>query len=103
MQLKNVANEAQLCVSLQARLLHKTDEGNYRMRYGPFQRRFLDSYFPMHVTLEVDYAKAAIKFVSMSPSPAAGFSVVDDDRVLHLDARFRGELLLELLFEPALP
>ncbi len=98
-QLKNVANEAKLCVTLQARLLHKTEAGNYRMRYGPFQRRFLDSYFPMHVTLEVDYAKSALRFSTVSPTPEPGFSVVDDKGVLRLDARFRGELLLRLQFE----
>ena len=98
-QLKNVATGAKLCVELQARLLHKIDGGNYRMRYGPFQRRFLDSYFPMHVTLEVGYIESALRFVSVVPAPVPGFSVEDKQGVLRLEARFRGELLLELQFE----
>ena len=68
-QLKNVANGAHLCVALQARLLHRTDNDNYRMNYGPFQRRFLDSYFPMHVTLEVDYTNTGLRFSSVIPKP----------------------------------
>lgn len=101
-QLKNVTSEAKLCVTLQARLLHKTEAGSYRMHYGPFQRRFLDSYFPMHVTLELDYTESALRFSSLSPAPTAGFSVENRGGVLRLDAQFRGELLLELRFESKL-
>ena len=99
-QLKNVSNDARLCVALQARLLHRTDGGHYRMRYGPFQRRFLDSYFPMHVTLNLEYGSAALRLDSITPTAEEGLTITARPQGLEVDAWFRGRLELEFRFTP---
>lgn len=97
-QMKNIGRGARLCVELEARILHQAKNGNYHLRYGPFQRRFFDSYFPMHVLLEVDYAQSRLAYESITPAATKGFVVTEEGRRLLIDAWFRGKLTVALGF-----
>lgn len=97
-QLRGVGHEALLCLSLEAQLLRHHADGDRVVRYGPFQRRFFDSYFPMQVTLEVDFHQAGLSYQGVVPQPQEGFKVeVDKGRVV-INALFKGKLTLELYF-----
>ncbi|MCW8927396.1 MAG: hypothetical protein OQK40_01085 [Gammaproteobacteria bacterium] len=98
-QLKEASRGASLCVELEARILQPSSNGHYRLRYGPFMRRFLDSYFPLHVQFSVSYPAERLHLFEVSPSPSQGFSheaAAGDD---NFDAWFRGKLTFELVFQ----
>ncbi len=97
-QLKNIGRGARLCLSLEAQILNQTDSGDYRLHYGPFQRRFLDSYFPMHVSLKVDYSRTLLTYGAIMPVVTEGFSVVQEGKRIAIDAWFRGKLTIALEF-----
>ena len=100
-QLKDVGKGARLCVEMEAKLLARQSDGRYRLRYGPFQRRFLDSYFPLHVALEVRYPAAQLSLDEITPAPGEGYTLKRGENRINLDAWFRGKLTFELLFHTA--
>ena len=98
-QLKDAARGASLCVELEAWLLQPTADDQYHLRYGPFMRKFLDSYFPLQVQFTVTYPAERLRLLTVSPPPGEGFSHeagVGHDR---FEAWFRGKLTFELLFQ----
>ena len=97
-QLKDVRKGARLCTELEAKVLTQLQDGHYRMRYGPFQRRFLDSYFPLHVALKVQYPPGMLVFEQITPTPGKHYELVRKEDGLELDAWFKGQLTFELLF-----
>lgn len=99
-QLKQIDRGARLCVGLEARVLHRLDDGRYRIRYGPFQRRFLDSYFPMHVAMQVRYPHETLYLDAIAPPAAAGLPLEQEEGRLGLEAWFRGKLFVEFYFLP---
>lgn len=90
-QLKNVAPGARLCLSAQVRALHSAGEGVFRLANGPYMRKFLDGYYPMRATLEVEYPQT-LWLTGISPPPQPGLSVVERPGSIQLDALFEGEL-----------
>lgn len=97
-QLKDVGKSARLCVELEAKVLMGQDDGRYLLRYGPFQRKFLDSYFPMHVLLEVEYPQEKLKMEKISPPRTKGFEFRQAEGRVMVEAWVRGLLFIELLF-----
>jgi hypothetical protein len=67
-QMKDIAAESEICISADKRAL-SYEKGKYYLKLGPFMRRFLDGYYPMHVQVEVRYP-AFLQLVSASPVDA---------------------------------
>ena len=99
-QLENVLKNAQLCVSTEVRIFYKNKDGSYRLVNGPFHRKFLDSYFPFHLTLKINYPSTQLKFISSKPKPQFGFVVKQLDNTLLIDSYFTGKLYTEINFKP---
>jgi hypothetical protein len=97
-QLQDVGRDAELCVAADVRNLVRSADGRYRLRNGPFHRRFLDGYFPMRVTLDVDFPPDRLRIVSVSPAARPGFSVVAEHGHLSIDSLFAGALTVEVVF-----
>ena len=64
-QMKDIAAESEICISADKRAL-SYEKGKYYLKLGPFMRRFLDGYYPMHVQVEVSYP-AFLQLVRTSP------------------------------------
>jgi hypothetical protein len=97
-QLKNVGDAAKLCISAQSKALHIDGTGRYSLRNGPYMRKFLDGYYPLHVTIEVDYPATLLSFVSVEPKEQPGFQLRQSAGVLHIDAWFEGKLKTNIVF-----
>jgi hypothetical protein len=91
-QLQHVAPGARLCLSAQTRALRSTGNGYFNLVNGPYMRKFLDGYYPMRVTLEVDYPQQTLRLAGVSPPPQAGLTIVERPGNIRLDALFEGEL-----------
>jgi hypothetical protein len=53
-QMTDIDADSKICISADKRAL-SYENGSYFLRLGPFMRRFLDGYYPMHVRVEVCY------------------------------------------------
>ena len=98
-QLENVVKNAQLCVTSEVRIFYKNKDGSYKLVNGPFHRRFLDSYFPFHLTLKVNYPSTQLKFINSKPKPQFGFTVKQSNNTLLIDSYFTGKLYTEIIFK----
>ena len=92
-QLENVGADAVLCIRAESLALSDLGDGHYRLRNGPYMRRFLDGYYPMRVTLDIEYPAELIEVVGQSPATQPGFSVRNGGSDLSVDATFEGRLV----------
>lgn len=99
-QMKNIsADNARVCVSAKVHSLFPNFDGTYSMRNGPFHRRFLDGYYPMHVTMDVQLPEGELSFGAIQPAEQEGFKVEHDSHSMQVDALFVGELNIEVYFD----
>ena len=98
-QLQDVQPGAELCLALQSRALEALPGGGYRLRNGPYMRRFLDGYYPMHVSMDIEVPRGYLRFTDSRPQRQAGFSVQETSAGLYVDTWFEGKLYTELRFE----
>jgi len=96
-QLQGVAPGAEVCLRAETRALHRLADGRYELRNGPYMRRFLDGYYPMHVILDVRYP-ASLRLETYSPVAQPGVSVTRSTQGFLLDAWFEGILTTRLQF-----
>jgi hypothetical protein len=97
-QMEDVEKGAKLCIRADVGILYSNNDGSAVLKNGPFHRKFLDGYYPMHVSLEIRYPGALLKVESISPMAQPGFSVAQSKNTLTLDAWFEGELRTEVRF-----
>lgn len=99
-QLRNVKNNARLCVEALTRALTVNDDGSFSLRSGPFMRRFLDGYYPMHVSMQVLYPGTGLQLASVSPVSQQGFEIRTVPDQVSYEAWFEGRLKTEMRFYP---
>lgn len=100
-QLEDVQRGARLCISAQSRVLVPEADGGFTVRNGPFMRRFLDGYYPMHVTLDILLPPGAWVLAEQSPGPQPGFEIIWTGGRIRVDTWFSGELRTAFRFVPA--
>jgi len=97
-QLVDVRKDASICLEGYSKALTMNDDGSYTLHNGPFMRRFLDGYYPMHVSLDVKYQGTGLKMDNISPSIQAGFTLNSKKEQLDVDAWFEGKLRTKIHF-----
>lgn len=98
-QLTEVNKAAELCVSARVRIFYSNPDGTFSLINGPFHRRFLDGFFPYHLTLEVEYPVSRLELKQTIPAEQPGFNVEQEGAgKLLLDVIFEGILNVELVF-----
>jgi len=101
-QLTNVTHNAELCVKAEVRIFYKNPNGTFSLINGPFHRKFLDGYYPFHVTLKINYPSYLLRYVETKPEPQAGLSVKQSENIILVDSYFEGILNTEIIFQPHL-
>lgn len=102
-QLTNVGKDAVLCIESENRSLERNGaDGTYEWTGGPYLRRFLDGYFPMHVKVAIDYPAELLQVKGIEPAPLRLRSVTVPGHV-RMDALFEGRLVINVQFAPADP
>lgn len=91
-QLRDIGKDAALCIGGESRALYALGDGRYRLRNGPYMRRFLDGYYPLRVRLEVSYPPADLAFLQHQPAAQPGFDVSLQPGRVTLEAAFEGRL-----------
>lgn len=98
-QLLNIEPGARLCLSALTRALRNTGNGYFNLSSGPYMRKFLDGYYPMRVSLDIDYPAHLLKLIDVTPPVQPGLMLDERPGALQLDALFEGELQLLIQFD----
>ena len=98
-QLRHVEPGARLCLSAQIRALRNTGNGYFNLINGPYMRKFLDGYYPMRVTLDVDYPAQTLTLLDISPPTQTGLDIAEQPGAIRMEAVFEGELQTMIQFE----
>jgi hypothetical protein len=99
-QLSNITHNAELCIKAEVRIFYKNPNGTFSLVNGPFHRKFLDGYYPYHVTLKINYPSSLLKLIKTSPEAQAGFKIKESNNVIFIDSYFEGILNTEIIFQP---
>jgi hypothetical protein len=98
-QLRGVQAGAHVCVRGEVRVLRADGRGGWRIDSGPYHRRYLDGYFPLHLVLKVVYPAELLRWDGLQPPAQAGLQLATDAGALTIDTRFTGMLTLHLHFK----
>jgi hypothetical protein len=98
-ELREVRKNASICLQAETRSLHLTDQGGYQLRNGPYMRRFLDGYYPMLLTLQVDYPAELIRFSAMRPLSGNTGHTRQAHGSVYWNGWFQGKLFTEIDFQ----
>lgn len=96
-QLQGVKAGASLCLRLETKVLISLGDGRYLVRLGPYQRQFLDGFFPLQLKVQIEYPQD-MSFLSVVPPPQTGLTVRDLDKHVELETLFEGRLFLGFVF-----
>jgi len=97
-QMVDLSRGASLCITMQINALHNKSKGKYVLNNGPYQRRFLDGYYPMSIELRIDYSESDIKPVAIYPEAQPGMNINDSKSELKINASFEGVLRTKVRF-----
>lgn len=96
-QLRAVGDDAEVCVRAETLALYPIDSGVFELRNGPFMRRFLDGYYPLRLSLRVEFP-AAIELADYTPEAQPGFAVAVSPGLIEVDSLFEGQLRTRFRF-----
>lgn len=97
-ELEDVEQGAELCVKSEVKILHCLSSNICSIKNGPYHRKFLDGYYPYHVSLRVNYPQHYLQFESSEPGGQKGFNVQAFSDRVEIESWFEGELMITLLF-----
>lgn len=99
-QLEDVGQGASLCVAAESRALEPLPGGGYRLRNGPYMRRFLDGFYPMRVSLDIRYPTDRMRLIRFDPPAKPGYRVEAEPGRIRADGWFEGMLFTRFDFCP---
>lgn len=97
-EIRDIQADAELCLRAESRALHILEKDTYILRNGPYMRRFLDGYYPMRLTVAIDYPPDALIFHSARPESAKRLKHEPKQGKIRWDAWFQGRLFTEFEF-----
>lgn len=97
-QLADVEQAASICIQVRTRALELNANGTFSLRGGPYMRRFLDGYYPMHVSMRIEVPRKYLRFLETRPHRQDGFNVRETAEGVEVDTWFEGKLHTEVIF-----
>jgi len=95
-QLEDISEGSRLCLGLKTRAL-RINRKKIILKNGPFMRQFLDGYYPMRMSMRVEYPAQRMRLLGIKPEGIA--KGIEDNGLLDIDVRFEGRLTTEINFE----
>jgi hypothetical protein len=96
-QLENIQKNARLCITAEVRNFYQNEDKTFSLVNGPYHRKFLDGYYPYHLSMDIKFAKR-LHFVNSSPKKQKGYMVKESPNRLNIDTWFEGKLNTEFRF-----
>jgi hypothetical protein len=95
-QLEQVHAGAEVCIAADVRILEPAGEGRFVLQSGPFHRRFLDGYYPVHLEYRVIWEPGLLGLDDIQPAGQPGFDVTLAGNEVRVDTLFEGRLTIRL-------
>jgi len=102
-QLREVSHGARLCLEAQTRALKNMGNGYFNLFNGPYMRKFLDGYYPMQVSMSIEYPVEKLSVIDVSPPDQSGFNMIQKPGQMSVTTIFEGELRTLIQFERKKP
>jgi len=96
-QLRGIGEDSRVCLRLETLALQHEDPDVFELHNGPFMRRFLDGYYPLRLSLRIDYP-ATLALADFAPEEQPGFSVRQTEGSVRVEAFFEGRLRTRFRF-----
>ncbi len=96
-QLRGINADSEVCVRAESRALTGEDGEIFELSNGPFMRRFLDGYYPLQLSLRIDYP-TSLQLADFSPEAQPGFEVTSEPGSVAVETLFEGELRTRFRF-----
>ena len=96
-QLRGIREASKVCARLETRALHSLGKQIFELRNGPFMRRFLDGYYPLRLSIEVEYP-AQLELMDYEPDNQPGYAVSLAPGLVGVKALFEGQLRTRFRF-----
>ena len=90
-QLRGIGAASQVCLRVESQALSSEGGDVFELHNGPFMRRFLDGYYPLHVSLLIEYP-LRLTLTDFAPEPQPGFAVTRAAGRISVEALFEGRL-----------
>lgn len=100
-QMTQVGADAEVCVAAEVQVVRPSGEGRYVLQSGPFHRRFLDGYYPVHLDYRVIFPAGLLVLESVRPPDQPGFDVAMDKDEVRIETLFEGRLTIRLVLRRA--
>jgi hypothetical protein len=88
-----------ICIRGKLLTLEQTTANRFQLQNGRYLRRFLDGYFPMRLSLSIDYSSTKLSFDKTTPMPQAGFAVSNHGGFVSIESTFEGTLKIVTYFQ----
>ena len=96
-QLRGIRDDSQVCIRAESLALHQEAGEIFELHNGPFMRRFLDGYYPLHLSLRIDYP-GSLTLADFAPEAQPGFTVTRAPGRVSVEALFEGQLRTRFRF-----
>jgi hypothetical protein len=96
-QLRGIGPASTVCIEAESQALRLEGDDVFELVNGPFMRRFLDGYYPLHLTLTIDHPESIV-LADFSPDAQPGFAVSEHAGRIDVEALFEGELRTRFRF-----
>lgn len=96
-QLRGIKAHSRVCIRAETRALHIVGDGVFELQNGPYMRRFLDGYYPLHLSMRVEYP-VSLALADFTPEIQPGFSVTEHPGRVDVEALFEGQLRTRMRF-----
>lgn len=97
--LKNIKKNPEICVSAEVRVFYQNPDLTFSLINGPYHRRFLDGYYPYHITLNIKFPGHILQLQETIPEQTKNFLVSVKRNSLLVDTTFEGILNIETKFK----
>ena len=97
-ELLNVQPQAKLCLKAESQALQRIAPDVIKLRNGPFMRQFLDGFYPMKVTLDIQWPDQLIQLAAYTPEPGNLGKVITKPNSISWEGVFEGKLFTEFTF-----
>ncbi len=96
-QLRGIREASKVCARLETKALHSVGMQIFELQNGPFMRRFLDGYYPLQLSIEIEYPRH-LELVDYAPENQPGCTVSSAPGHVGVKALFEGELRTRFRF-----
>lgn len=103
-ELTGIGAAARLCVDSEQQIAQPLPGGLLAVIAGPYQRRFLDGYYPQGIEIGLHYPADRFRFVRLHPAELASQADLQDrPGELHFTAHVAGRLKFAFVFQAIAP